>query len=184
VRPHIRHGTRSIWWALGVLAVTATSCGPGSQRPAANPTRVAAAETAMQAYLERARFPSPTPVPDSLQACEAYGGGDPQLALAKFRVLDSRLSGDTAVVRAEIVSVATVKLAPDGPYEVSQRVGTDTLSWSLVRTARGDEWAICGYSREGVGFVRLQYLGPTARWLNGASLQSVTRSADSVERTR
>jgi hypothetical protein len=41
-------------------------------------------------------------------------------------------------------------------------------------------WGVCGYSREGFGFVRLQYLQPPARWVDGASLSSVQRLADSL----
>lgn len=165
-----------------VLVSTAAllACRPEAERRARESQRVAPAEAAMRAYLGHARVDATSRVPDSLQACEAYGGGDPQLALAKYRILGSSVSGDTATVRSEITSVATVRLAPDGPYEVRQGVRVDTLSWSLVQGAASDRWAVCGYSRKGVGFVRLQYLGPTARWLNGASLTGVTRLADSV----
>lgn len=167
---------------IATLAGIPIGCGRGVDRSALDPHDSPAAEQAMRAYLEHAQVADTAPVPDSLQACEAYGSGDPQLALATFRVLSSTLSRDTVTVRAEIMSAATVRLAPDGPYEVRQGVRVDTLSWSLVHQAGTDQWAVCGYSRDGVGFVRLQYLGPAARWLNGASLSGVIALADSLRR--
>jgi len=59
----------------------------------------------------------------------------------------------------------------------------DTLSWSLVAVPDSHRWGICGYSREGPDFVRVEYLGQTARCLNGASVAGIRRLADSVAAT-
>jgi len=172
-------GTNKLVVLCAMLPVAAAwSCRTGKQE--ATGQQVPAAEVTLSEALRHSLSSASAPLPDSLLACEAYGGGDPQLALARFRVLGSAMHADTAVVRAEVVSVADVRLAADGPYEVRQRVRTDTLSWSLLPLAESGRWGVCGYSREGVGFVRLQYLQPPARWLNGASLASVQDLADSL----
>ncbi|MGH8542632.1 MAG: hypothetical protein ACREX3_03090 [Gammaproteobacteria bacterium] len=167
---------------LLLLAGSVVACTQRTEKSVREPQGVPAAEDVMRVYLEYARLPGTTPVPDSLQECEAYGGGDPQLALAKYRIVSSDLRNDTSTVRAEVTSVATVRLASDGPYEVRQQIKIDTLSWSLVRRPDTGGWAVCGYSHEGVGFVRLQSLGSTARWLEGTSLASVMRLGDSIAR--
>ncbi len=139
-----------------------------------------AAEAVLDDFLSRATvMMSAAAQPNSLFACERYGSGNPELALAKYRVLGSRMLGDTAVVRAAVVSIAQVRLK-EQVYEVTQGIRQDTLSWSLVRVPNTSRWGICGFSREGPDFLRIQYLSSGARWLGGASLASVVRLADSV----
>jgi hypothetical protein len=145
-------------------------------------TRVPTAEAIVGTYLEHARLGVSEVEPESLFACHPAGPTDKLLAPARGRVISSALRGDTALVRAQVLSVATVELAPDGPYDVRQGLRTDTLSWGLIRRPGGGQWGLCGYSREGFDFVRLAKLGTTGRWLGGASLASVTRLADSVAR--
>jgi hypothetical protein len=140
----------------------------------------AAAEDVLEQYLARAVVNASNTAPDSLFACERHGGGEPQLALAKYRIIGSEMRRDTAVVRADIIAVAQVELSAEGPYDVRQGVTRDTLSWSLVPVHDTRRWGICGYSREGADFVRVEYLGQTARWLNGASVAGIRRLADSV----
>jgi len=148
------------------------------------------AEAVLNEYLRRGTvMMSSTPVPESLFApesmsgCERYGSGpDLQLALARFHVTGSEMQGDTAVVHADVVSVAQVQIAVDGPYDVTQQVSKHSLSWSLLRDSTSNRWGICGWSREGPDFLRIQFLGATARWLGGASLAGEERLADSVAR--
>jgi len=180
----MRNRTEVAAFRAVLVAVLLVSCAREKTNVQRDESTVLAAEATVSTYLRQAVMLASRMAPDSLQVCAAYGGGDPQVALAKGRVLGSALKGDTAMVRAEVVTVARVTLSPDGPYEVREAVKTDTLSWALIRPAGSARWGICGFSREGVGFVRPQYLGPTARWLNGASLASVTKLADSVARAQ
>ena|SRR5438874_669921 len=143
----------------------------------------AAAEAVLEQYLAGAVVNVSRAAPDSLFGCERHGGGEPELSLAKYRFIGSEMRGDTAVVRADIVAVAQVELSADGPSDVRQSVTRDTLSWSLVPVSGSHRWGICGYSREGPDFLRVEYLGQTARWLNGASVAGIRRLADSVAAT-
>jgi len=161
------------------LAVACTSRSSNEQVARAP----AAAEGVLEQYLAGALVNVSKAAPDSLFACERHGGGEPQLALGKYRIIGSEIRGDTAVVRADIVAVAQVELSVDGPNDVRQGVTRDTLSWSLVPVPDSHRWGICGYSREGADFVRVEYLGQTARWLNGASVAGIRRLADSVAAT-
>ena len=162
-------------------AQTATPPQPVVVRPSA---RVEASEQVLREYLGYLVMPLPRAVPDSITTCERYGEQATQLALATYRILGSTLQADTAVVRAEIVSAATVTLGPGDVAEVRERARTDTLSWSLLRPAGSQRWRVCGHSREGPDLVRLQYLGPPTRWLGGTSLTRIQRLADSLARAQ
>ena len=143
-----------------------------------------AAESVVNEYLRRATpRMSVSAEPDSLFACDQFGSGNPELVLAKHRLLGSEMRGDTVVVRAAVVSVAQVRLKEDG-YEVEQGIRDDTLSWSVIKNPSTDRWGICGFSREGPDFLRIQYLDSRTTWRGGATLQSVQRLADSIAMAR
>jgi hypothetical protein len=144
------------------------------------PTRAPEAEAALDAFLKDASMLSPGVIPDSLSACEVYGSGSYQLALVKHRVLDSERQGDSATVRAEVTAVARVDLATDGPYEVREAITIDTLQWSVRHVPSSQRWAVCGFARDGAGFVRLDYLGEDTRWLRGTSMNRLRHLADSI----
>ena len=166
------------------LLASTLSCSTDRSASEATDHRIPQAEAALRALLEQAQVPGEPPVADSLLACETHGLGYPGLALATFHILGSAWLGDTAVVRAEVVSVATVTGALDSAdlYDVHQGVRTDTLTWSLIPSSTSLGWGICGHSREGPDFVRVQYLGRTGRWFEEASVASVMALADSVRR--
>ena len=167
-----------------VVLSLAGGCGKRQETAVQAPTRVPTAEAIVTSYLEHARVGLSDVAPESLFACRPAGPTDKMLAPATYRVISSALHGDTALVRAQVLSVASVELASDGPYDVRQGLRADTLSWALVKRPGGRQWGLCGYSREGFDFVRLAKLGKTGRWLGGASLASVTRLADSVAKSQ
>ncbi len=185
-------GIRSVASLGIVLTLLITACsrkrpedvvhGPtaGAVSTPAAAVSVPAAEHTLSAYLGRLLMPLPQVVPASLRTCEHWGEPDPQLALARFRILSSALQADTAIVRAEIVSAAEVTHGTGGVYAVRERAETDTLSWSLLRTGAQGQWQVCGDSREGPGFIRLQFLGGPTRWLHGTSLKRIQQLADSL----
>jgi hypothetical protein len=137
----------------------------------------------MAAYLRHAAIGDTEAIPDSLWAdeegCRVYS--DPgSRVLASFRILGSYIAGDTAIVHAEVTSAARVEGRRDGLHVV-QGVVVDTLSWKLLRTTTSTNWVVCGYSREGIGFIRLQYFGADGEfWDDGATYASVVALADSI----
>lgn len=178
-----RPGFKAFLVSLALAVVAGTACKKSPEQTTRG-HRVPDAESALDGYLGAASVMSDRTTPDSLSACEVNGPGAYQLALAKHRVLDSETDGDSAIVRAEIVSVGRVDLAPDGPYEVREMIKTDTLSWLMMHVPSSNRWGVCGFSQDGAGFVRLGYLGEATRWLRGTTPARLRRLADSVARTR
>lgn len=166
--------------ALGGIAMA--GCGSNQDASSAATQRVPDAEAVVESYLRQAVVTAREPVASTLFSCEREGPTSLELALADSRVQGSLLRGDTAIVFAEVVTVARVELAPDDTLDVRQQTMTDTLSWVLTHTAADSVWGICGYSREGAGFVRLEALGDKVRWVGGTSLPVILAAADSVVR--
>ncbi len=169
--------------AVALSAITVTlllvSC-RHEQPPSTADRRVSKAEAVVDSYLHQALVTAETPVESTLFSCEPEGPTNLELALASHRVLGSLLSGDTAVVSAQVVTVARVELTLDDTLDVRQEIKTDTLSWVLTHSRPDSSWGICGYSREGVGFVRLRALGSKVRWVGGTSLRGILGVAESV----
>lgn len=133
----------------------------------------------LAAYLEAARAGTAEAVPESLLACDVDWDAETGRALAAYRALDTEVYADTALARAQVITVADIVTPDTGTFRiVVPYVRVDTLSWQLVK--HGGRWGICGYSRQGVGFARLRYLPSGTVWQGGATLESVLHAADSV----
>lgn len=159
----------------------------GAREPRGSSTavRIPDAERRVAEYLEGAVFTEASSAPEELVTCET-ADTYPLLALAKYRVLGSEMNGDTALVEAEVTSVATVEQDPevaDG-LVVQRGIRTDTLHWGLLRESPQGPWRICGYSREFVDFMVPRYLeDATVKWIpRETSWQSLSSAVDSLRR--
>ena len=117
-------------------------------------------------------------------ACRPDGQTDSYLTLARYKVLDAQLHGDTVDGAAEVVTVAEERGDPNAAhrYVTQVRVRTDTLHWKLVRDSVG-RWGVCGYSREGYDFGHYGDESNT-RWVpRQGTWDRVRRLADSVHRS-
>lgn len=139
-------------------------------------------EVVAASYLQQAAVTASGPAASALRTCEREGPIRHERALASHRVLTSLIDGDTAMVLAEVITVARVHRAPDDTLEVTRETRVDTLSWVLIRPAADSSWGICGLSFEGVAFVRMDTIGNGVRWVGGTSLAAILAAADSVAR--
>jgi hypothetical protein len=123
---------------------------------------------------------------DSLWTCLPDEPGTEFYWLGDFRILSSRLLGDTAVVAAEILLVAKQVEDPDREYGwTATRISQlDTLHWTLVRGVKSDEWQVCGVSHEGVDFTQAG-TPESVQWTPpGTTRASVLSAVDSIQRLR
>jgi len=170
--------TRTLTVAAYLLSLACVACARQADGVAQGGPRDEDAEASAAAYLSAARVTVPDSIPDTLTSCEVNGPGVRQLALASFHLTGSRAVEDTAQVTAVAVSAAVVTQAPGGWDEVRAGSRVDTLALVLTRRAPS-RWAVC-YVADGTDFVRLDQLGPSTRWLDGASLANVMALADSL----
>jgi hypothetical protein len=141
------------------------------------------AEESAQRYLENAvytRVPAEVAGEEICESAATY----PLLALAQYRVLGSEMRGDTALVEAEVSSVATLEQHPHAAdrYVISQGGRTDTLHFALLRAGATAGWRICGYAREFIDFFGPHDLeNSTVEWRpKGASWLTLRTAVDSV----
>ncbi|HEX8210555.1 MAG TPA: hypothetical protein VF584_10300 [Longimicrobium sp.] len=141
------------------------------------------AEESVRRYLENAvytRVPAEEAGEEICESAATY----PLLALAQYRVLGSEMRGDTALVEAEVSSVATLVQHPRvaDRYVISRGVRTDTLHFALLRAGTTPGWQICGYAREFIDFFGPNDLDDsTVEWRpRGASWQTLRTAVDSM----
>lgn len=156
----------------------------GSSEPARD--RVTAAEESVRRYLDNAVYTRSGAEPAGEEEVCETAATYPLLALARYRILGSGMRGDTALVEAEVSSVATLTEHPRvaDRYVIDQGVRTDTLHFALLRAAAKPGWHICGYSREFIDFFGPNDLeDSTVEWHpSGASWQSLGTAVDSLNR--
>jgi len=117
----------------------------------------------------------------SLEVCEPVGAVEPRFWLARANILASELRDDTAVVSAEIITVASERRdsTPDGRM-VQLATLRDTATWKLVATGSSGTWRVCGISNGGLDFAPM---GDTTQihWrVSGDSLRRARAVLDSV----
>lgn len=168
---------------MAVGCAVLTACPEPKAEAEPGPDRVTAAEESVRRYLDGAvytRGPAEAPGEEICETAATY----PLLALAEYRVLASEMRGDTALVEAEVSSVATLTQHPRvaDRYVVTRDVRMDTLHFALLRAGSTPEWRMCGYAREFIDF-----FGPddfddsTVEWRPaGVSWQSLTAAVDSL----
>ena len=183
-----RKGSSIRAFCIAMMCVVAlSSCAePRAEAEPAQSAKVgiADAEESVRQYLENAVY---TRVPEEEAAgeeiCES-AATYPLLALAKYRVLGSEMRGDTALVEAEVTSVATLDQHPHAAdrYVIAQGGRTDTLHFALLRAGATPGWRICGYAREFIDFFGPNDLeDSTVEWRpNRASWQTLRTAVDSV----
>ncbi len=173
------------WIALSCAAILAACVEPKVEARPAEPAhdRVAAAEEVVRRYLENAIY---TRVPANVlgdEICES-AATFPLLALAKYRVIGSEMRGDTALVEAEVSSVATLTQHHHiaDRYVITRGVRTDTLHYALLRAGSAPEWQICGYAREFIDFFGTgDVVDSTVEWRpESASWQTLRAAVDSL----
>jgi len=115
--------------------------------------RVPGAEESVRRYLENAVYTGVPTVAAEDDVCES-AATYPLLALAQYQVLGSGMHGDTALVEAEVSSVATLTQHPRvaDRYVIAQGFRTDTLHFALLRAGSAPTWQVCGYAREFIDF--------------------------------
>lgn len=106
--------------------------------------------------------------------------------LGDYRVLSSRMVGDTAVVSAEVLVVAHQEESAHAQYgwRATREMRTDTLSWNLLGPTPSGPWTVCGISREGVDF---STVGRPERFLwdpPGTTWAQMIQFVDSIQRAR
>jgi hypothetical protein len=167
------------------VAALSSCAEPRAEAEPAHPARVGIpdAEESVRRYLENAvytRVPAEEAGEEICESAATY----PLLALAQYRVLGSEMRGDTALVEAEVSSVATLDQHPHAAdrYVISQGVRTDTLHFPLLRAGATPAWRICGYAREFIDFFGPNDLeDSTVEWRpKGASWQTLRAAVDSV----
>ena len=117
--------------------------------------RVADAEAMLREFLEGSLETTSPPIEtNALMACVPDGQTDRYLSLARYRVLESVLRGDSTDASAEVVSVAEETGHPRvaNKYLTTVRIRIDTLHWVMTRARGSGRWGVCGYSKEGFGF--------------------------------
>lgn len=162
----------------GVLS----SCGSAND---ARTGRVPEAEARLADFLKGAEESQVKYAYAPYVACQPQGMSDKYLAIGTFRILGSRVAGDSALVSALVTSVAEETKDPqvyDG-YLATQRVRADSLHWMMTKDSLG-QWGVCGYSREGFG-VGMYGSDSTIRWTpKGASFASIRSLAESISNAR
>lgn len=171
---------------LSILLLLAAACEGARNTPANDglsrgPTQ---AESTLSHFLNAQlaeSYDRNTVIGLSLEACDPVGAVEPKFWLVDATVLSSKMRGDTALVTAVVVTVASevADTTIDGRV-VGLEVRTDTATWRLVESQPGRGWMVCGISLEGVDFA------PTGdstriRWMAaGESLSRARFLADSV----
>lgn len=117
-------------------------------------SRVPEAEARLAAFLDESLETSPPTETNLLMACVPDGQTDRYETLARYRVLNSALRGDSADASAEVMTVAEEVGDPHfvGKYATTVRIRVDTLHWVMTRDSADSKWGVCGYPKEGVGF--------------------------------
>jgi len=180
-------------WVL-VAAMILTACSPGESpatphrtQPAPERESFLAAAVLVTAdylsYTEEGAAPD-YQLGDRLLACERESTAPYTLWMAGFRIIGAEVAGDTAIVRAAIVSVATQRESSQDAlrFEVEPMITVDTLSWNVVRRGH-DSAGICGYSREGPDIGSFGR-SDNVRFLGGATRVSLLAQIDSVRAVR
>ena len=162
--------SRSAYWAILLMAPGGLSACGGQRGSAAAPAdtkpgkvasagltqggRVPEAEARLAAFLEGSLESSPPTETNLLMACVPNGQTDRYTTLARYRVLNSALRGDSVDASAEVVTVAVEVGDPHAAnkYVTTVRTHVDTLHWVMAHDTAGDTWGVCGYSKEGLGF--------------------------------
>jgi hypothetical protein len=156
---------------------------PGAEAESARPARVTGAEESVRRYLEKALYARVRTDAGGEEICES-AATYPLLALAEYQILGSEMHGDTALVEAEVSSVATLTQHPRlaDRYIVTQSVRRDTLHFPLLRAGPSPEWRICGYAREFIDFFGPNDVDDSAvEWRPaGASWQTLRTTVDSL----
>ncbi|HLL81431.1 MAG TPA: hypothetical protein VK420_02225 [Longimicrobium sp.] len=169
-----------------LCAALLTGClEPRAEAESAQPARdrVTAAEESVRRYLENAVYTRVRTHAGGEEICES-AATYPLLALARYRILGSEMRGDTALVEAEVSSVATLAQHPGiaDRYVITQAVRTDTLHFPLLRAGPTSGWRICGYAREFIDFFGPNDVDdPAVEWRPaGASRRALKAAVDSL----
>lgn len=176
---------RSSIRAFGIAALCVATLAACSEPKAesSQPAGVAAAEESVRRYLENAVYTRVAADQEGKEICES-AATYPLLALAWYRVLGSEMRGDTALVEAEVSSVATLDQHPHAAdrYVIKQGIRKDTLHFALLRAGATPGWQICGYAREFIDFFGPNDLDDsTVEWRpKGASWQTLRVAVDSM----
>jgi hypothetical protein len=181
--------------ALALTALAACGGGqgdrPAGDAPAADTSAVAQArDSAVRAQLERyLEQMSVTGTSDvaSLEAvfdCSNQQQVLPVHALARWRVLDVTVRGDSADAAVEVLTLAEQNRSPANPrrWVATLRPATDTLHYTLGRPAPTSGWKVCGLPKEGVDFGQYGADAETDWTPRGASWDRVRAMADSIRR--
>jgi hypothetical protein len=164
-----------------LCAASLTGClGPKVEAESAP---LAQAHESVRRYLENAVYTRVRTDDGGEEICES-AATYPLLALARYRILGSEMRGDTALVEAEVSSVATLARHPGvaDRYIIIQGIRTDTLHFSLLRAGPTSDWRICGYAREFIDFFGPNDLDDsTVEWRpEDASWQTLGAAVDSL----
>jgi len=149
------------------------------------PSPSAAAESAVVTFLEHSRegHAGSRATADSLLGCAMTDGlYRPAEMLADFRLLESRVEGDTVVVLVDVVTVAAEDADPTAAdhFRATQRVAEDSVELRMLRGAPADRWVVCEAPPYG-----LWGTDATTTWdPPGTSRRSARALADSVYRAR
>lgn len=168
---------------MAVSCAVLTACAEPGAEGAPAQGRVTAAEESVRRYLNGAVYTRAEADAAEEGGCET-AATYPLLALARYRILGSEMRGDTALVEAEVSSVATLTQHPQvaDRYVVTRGVRSDTLHFALLRPGSTPEWQICGYAREFIDFFGPNDLEELAvEWRPaGTSRQTLKTAVDSL----
>ena len=187
-------------WAALVLAALLAPCGGGAgDRPADAAGDASAADTSavvqardsavraqLDRYLEQMSVTGTSDVA-SLEAvfdCSNQQQVLPVYALARWRVLDVTVRGDSADAAVEVLTLAEQSRSPADPrrWAATLRPALDTLHYTLGRPAPTSAYKVCGLPKEGVDFGQYGADGETDWTPRGASWDRVRAMADSIRR--
>ena len=143
------------------------------------------AEHRLGRYLAAALDTKDNGDPSAYMSCVPMGQTDRYLTLARYRVLNSVLRGDTADVSAQVVTVAEERWAPHAAsnYVTTVRIRTDTLHWAMTTDSSTKQWGVCGYPNEGVGFGHYGDDQQTVWTPPGMTWSRVRQMVDSISRS-
>jgi hypothetical protein len=184
---------RTVAWIVAAVVV-AVSCRdePRETPPAAgdrvspeqNPEVVFAeeAEAVVDSFLTLS-VPNTVLTPhswDSIWACPPDGPAGVSYWIAGYELLSVDIQGDTAVVAAEVTSVAEQRESSSTPYGsvVSPRTRIDTLHWEVVRFPSGRP-GVCGFARERVD-LGMYGTPQNTEYREGVTREELLRRIDSI----
>jgi hypothetical protein len=174
-------------WARGTLgpggmAVLLATSGCGAPGSSSEQARVPESEARLGEFLEASLEFATERDADAVMSCVPDGTTDRTLALARYKVLESRRLKDTVYVAAEVKTVAEETQDPKvyAGYLVTLHVRTDTLHWRMTHDSASGNWGVCGYSVEGYGFGRYGADSLTKWAPPGASVQRMRALVDSL----